>query len=117
MDGSETVGGTECWIIESIPLNEEIMDEMGFDRKLIWIGKEDYMMRRTEYFNEDDELFKIMTAKDIKPIDPNGRIHMAMYMEVVNRENGRKSVMSIDKIMYNPEVKTEYFTLTYLERF
>jgi outer membrane lipoprotein-sorting protein len=113
---SESVNGSDCWVIESIPLNEDIMDEMGFDRKITWIGKKDFVLRKAEYYNEDDELFKEMKARDVKAIDPDGSKYMATYMEMKNLENGRRSVMTMDKIQYNPDVKEDYFTLNYLEK-
>jgi hypothetical protein len=113
---SEAADGCECWVIESIPVNEDVMDEMGFDRKITWIGMKDYVLRKAEYYNEDDELFKEMRAGEVKSIDPSGEKHMATYMEMVNRENGRRSVMTMDKILYNPDVKLDYFTLSYLEK-
>ncbi len=114
--GSESSDGCDCWMIESVPIDEDIMDEMGFDRKITWIGKKDYVLRKAEYYNEDDELFKEMKAGKVQAIDPSGKKHMAMYMEMVNKENGRRSIMTMDKIQYNPDVKQEYFTLSYLEK-
>ncbi|MFC2113283.1 outer membrane lipoprotein-sorting protein [Bacteroidota bacterium] len=113
---TETVEGTDCWVIESIPVDEDIMDEMGFDRKLSWIGKKDFVQRKAEYYNEENELFKRLTATNIKAIDPSGNKYMALYMEMVNEENGRRSVMTMDKIQYSPNIKEEYFTLAYLEK-
>ena len=57
-----------------------------------------------------------MLSTDVKQIDPDGKKYMATRMEMNNMQNGRKSVMTIDKIQYNPDVKEEYFTLGYLER-
>jgi hypothetical protein len=114
---SENLDGIDCWVIESVPLNEEIMDEMGYDRRVSWIGKSDHVQRKAEYYNQDDELFKRLRADNVRAIDPEGRKFMAMHMEMVNEMNGRRSVMTIDRIQYNPDVKEEFFTLSYLERF
>jgi hypothetical protein len=38
-------------------------------------------------------------------------------MVIVNRQNGRKSVLNVDEIQFNPEVKDEFFTTRYLERY
>ncbi len=112
----ESIDDADCWVIESIPINEDVMDEMGFDRKVSWIGKKDYVQRKAEYYNEDEEVFKRFTATNIKAIDPAGKKFMATHMEMLNEENGRRSVMTMDKIQYNPDVKEEYFTLAYLEK-
>ncbi len=113
---SETFEGTECWVIEAIPVSVELMDEVGYDRRISWIGKNDFVQRKAEYYDEDDELFKRLVASDIKLIDPKGSKYMAMHMEMLNQENGRRSVMTMEKIEFNPDVKEEYFTLSYLEK-
>jgi hypothetical protein len=114
--GSGIVEGTDCWIVEVIPVSENIMDEVGYDRQLAWIGKQDFVLRKAEYFDEDDELFKRMISSDVRELDPAGKKYIATRMEMNNMQNGRKSVMTLDKIQYNPNVKEEYFTLAYLER-
>ena len=114
--GSETIRGTDCWIVEVIPVNEDIMDRMGYDRQLAWIGKQDFVFRKAEYYDEDDELFKQMISSDVRQMDKSGKKYIATRMEMSNMQNGRKSVMTIDEIQYNPDVKEEYFTLGYLER-
>jgi hypothetical protein len=114
--GSGMIGGTDCWIVEVIPVNEDVMDEVGYDRQLAWVGKQDFVFRKAEYYNADNEMFKQMTSSEIRQIDPSGKKFMATRMEMSNLENGRRSVMTIDKIQYNPDVREEYFTLGYLER-
>jgi hypothetical protein len=57
-----------------------------------------------------------MISSDVRQIDPSGKKYIATRMEMSNIQNGRKSVMTIDEIQYNPNVKEEYFTLGYLER-
>ncbi len=37
-------------------------------------------------------------------------------MVIYNKQNGRHSVLKIDKIVLNNRVKEEYFTSRYLER-
>jgi hypothetical protein len=114
--GSEQVDGVSCWKINVIPVNEDIMDDMGFDRKTIWIGKEDYVPRKAEYFDEDDELVKVMIAKDVKLLDPNGKKYLATNMVMDNVQNGRRSVMIMNKVQFNPNVGDQYFTVDYLEK-
>ena len=114
--GSEQVDGVSCWKIDVIPVNEDVMDEMGFDRKTVWIGQVDYVTRRAEYFDEDEELVKVMTAKDVKLLDPAGKKYMATNMVMENVQNGRKSIMTMDKVQFSPNVGDQYFTVDYLEK-
>jgi outer membrane lipoprotein-sorting protein len=113
---SEKVDGTDCWVIEAVPVSSAIISETGYDRKISWIGKSDFVIRKAEYYNQDNEVFKRLTASDVRKIDPSGTKYMAMRMEMVNEENGRHSVMTIDKIRYDTGVKDDYFTIAYLEK-
>lgn len=112
--GSEIVDGVECWEIETLPVNEETADELGISKKLTWIGKKDNMNRKTEYYDQDGELIKIMTSSDIRKVT-EGKF-MAAFMQMENVQNGRKSVFSMGEIKYNPKVSDEYFTVTWLEK-
>ena len=112
--GSETVDAIECWKIESFPLNDEISNETGLSKKMIWIGKKDNICRKTEFYDPDGELSKILTCSDIRKI-AEGK-YMAASMEMENVQNGRKSVIIMRQLQYNPNVKEEYFTVAYLEK-
>jgi outer membrane lipoprotein-sorting protein len=116
VSGSEFIEGTDCWIIEVVPVDEDVMDEVGYDRQVAWVGKHDFVFRKAEYYDEDDELFKRMITSDIREMGSSGKKYIATRMEINNIQNGRRSVMTIDKIQYNPDVKEDYFTLAYLER-
>jgi hypothetical protein len=37
-------------------------------------------------------------------------------MEIENVQNGRKSVMTMDKVEFSPSVGDQYFTVDYLEK-
>jgi len=113
--GIEFVNEKECWKIEMIPVSEEIMDEIGVTRKISWIGEEDYVLRKSEYYDLDDELWKILSASEVENLS-TGK-YMATYMKMENVQNGRRSEFSMDEIQYNPEVKEEYFTVSFLEKF
>ncbi|MCP4133108.1 MAG: outer membrane lipoprotein-sorting protein [bacterium] len=112
----ESVGGISCWVIEIIPKNDDIVDENGFSKKIAYIAKQDYVIRKAVYYDEDGELQKEMTVTSVKLIDKRNKKYRPMHMLMVNKQNGRKSIMKINKIKFNPRVKSSYFTTRYLER-
>jgi hypothetical protein len=112
--GSEIQDGIDCWKIEVLPVNDEIADETGVSREITWIGKEDFVTRKSEYYDLDNDLWKILTASDIRNIT-NGKF-MAAFMQMENVRNERKSVFTFDRLQYSPDVKGEYFTVMYLEK-
>jgi hypothetical protein len=40
----------------------------------------------------------------------------ARYLEMINKQNGRRSVFESTKIAFAPNTKDEYFTTAYLEK-
>jgi len=112
--GSEMISGVECWKIEKLPKDDDVSDETGLSKEIMWISKEEYVVLMSEYFDLDEELWKIRTSSEVQEIT-SGKF-MAAYMKMENIQNGRISEFTMDQIQYNPDVNTDYFTVAYLER-
>jgi len=113
---SEAVDGVDCWVIESVPASEAIAEENGYGKKLAHIGKADFTVRHALLYDLDGELHKELTVHDVKEIDTIKHRFQPQHMEMLNKQNGRKSVMQVEKIQLRPDVPDEYFTTRYLER-
>jgi len=74
------------------------------------------MIRKSLYYDIDDELHKELHVQNIKELDPVNHRYRAMNMEMINHQNGRRSVLENTKLEFNPDIKDDYFTLRYLER-
>lgn len=113
----EDVAGTSCWKIEMIPVDDDVADENGSSKRISFIAKQDYVIRKAIYFDLDGELHKELAVENVKEIDTKNHKFRPMLMVMVNKQNGRKSVLDVDEIQFNPEVKDEFFTTRYLERY
>jgi outer membrane lipoprotein-sorting protein len=113
--GEETIDNAECWIIEMIPKNEDLIYDNGFSKKISWIGKADYVVRKSDYYDPDGELEKQLDVLEVKNLDPENNKYRPTHMIIHNVQNGRKSIIKIKEIVFNPDVKDEYFTTRYLE--
>jgi len=114
--GEEEINDIQCRTIEIIPKDDDIADENGFSKKISYIGKQDFVIRKAEYFDLDKELHKEFTVHEIKEIDPENNKYRLIQMVMKNVQNGRQSIMKVEKIQFTPKVKDEYFTIRYLER-
>ena len=115
--GEEDVVGTSCWKIEMIPVDDDVADENGFSKRISFIAKQDYMIRKAIYYDLDGELHKELVVENVKEIDTKNHKYRPMCMVMVNKQNGRKSVLDVDEIQFSPDVKDEFFTTRYLERY
>ncbi len=114
--GSETIENTECFKIEIVPATKEIATSYGYSKKIAWVGKTDYVDRRSEYYDLDGKLLKVITAKSIKLLDKKNKKYQTLDVFIENMQNGRSSRFLIDNIVFNPNVKEEYFTTDYLQK-
>jgi len=116
MLNDENVNDIDCYQIEWLPVDEDIADENGFSRRITFVGKEDYMIRKSLYFDIDNELYKELYVFSIKELDPVNHRYRAVKMEMINHQNGRRSLLENTQLEFNPNIKDDYFTLRYLER-
>ena len=112
---SMDVDGVPCWQIEILAKDEDIADEYDYSKRIACIGKADFVIHKAQVFDYDDELMKTMTVTKIEMIDTAHKKYQVMHMEVMS-ENGRSSTLHIEKIIYSPNVKADYFTVSFLEK-
>ncbi len=115
ISGSETIDNQDCWMITSTPVNMDKEDEYGFGKAISWIGKNDFIVRRTEYFDFDGDHFKTIKTLGYKLLDEINLKYMITDMLAENHSNGRSSSMKMNKIQIT-DSNNDYFTVSYLER-
>ena len=111
---SETYKGHSCWKIETSCKNEDIEDENGYSRRIAWIEKETYLCHKIEFYDLSGELHKIQSIEQFKK-QSNGK-YFAFYMEMENKQNGRKSVIIINKFQIGSTLTENIFTPAMLEK-
>lgn len=112
----ESAGGEPCFVIEVTPKSKDIASAEGYSKKLYWVSTKKFSVVQGHYFDMDGKLLKVLTSSNIKLLDPKNNRYRAMHMEMVNKQNGRKSVFDSEKVTFAPDTKDEYFTTRYLEQ-
>jgi hypothetical protein len=112
----EPCGGETCWVIDAVPKTKEIADAEGYSKKTYWVSKDKNAVVRGLLYDKDGKLLKEFLATNLKLLDPKQKRYRAMHMEMINKQNGRRSVFESEKVTFAPNTKDDYFTPTYLER-
>lgn len=112
----ESAGGENCFVIEVLPKSKDIATSEGYSKKLYWVSAKKFAVLKGHYFDMDGKLLKELTSSNIKLLDAKNNRYRAMHMEMVNKQNGRKSVFDSEKVTFAPDTKDEYFTTRFLER-
>jgi hypothetical protein len=112
----EAVNGEACWVVEASAKSEQIAGSEGYSKKTYWIGKQDFAVRKGLYYDKAGKLLKELKSDHIKLLDAKNKRYRAMRMEMINKQNGRRSLFESEKVSLAPDTKDEYFTPGYLER-
>ena len=112
----EAAGGEPCYVIDATPKDKAVADAEGYSKKTYWISKATYTVRKGLFFDPAGKLLKELNASDVKLLDPEHKRYRAMKMEMVNKQNGRKSVFESEKVTLAKDTNDEFFTTRYLER-
>ena len=111
--GKEEVDGRQCYAIEGIPTSPEIAKELGYSKLKTYIDIELSLMRRTDFWDQSDTLFKTISIRDYEQVDG---IWTARTMEAKNLKTGHSTVFAISEVRYNLGLPDEVFSAKTLER-
>ncbi|HJX71104.1 MAG: outer membrane lipoprotein-sorting protein [Bacteroidetes bacterium RBG_13_42_15] len=107
----EKIEGRECHVIELIPKEDA---PVVWGKIIFWISKTDYMVLKSEYFDEDEYLVKTELGKEIKNM--NGRIIPTVYEIIPAEEEGQKTVVTLNSIAFNVPISDEFFSIQNMKR-
>jgi hypothetical protein len=112
----EPSAGEACWVIDASPKSREVVEAEGYAKKTYWVSKTKLTVLRGLLYDKDGKLIKEFLAQDIKLLDAKNQRYRSMHMEMINKQNGRRSIFTSKKVTFAPNTKDEYFTTAYIER-
>ncbi len=101
----ETIDGTEVYKIELLPKDDAAVV---WGKIIMWIGKDEFLQLKSEYYDVDDYLIKTETASDIKTMD--GRVIPTHFEIIPADEEGNKTVMIIEDIEFDIDIDNRFFS-------
>jgi hypothetical protein len=112
--GEETIDGKNCYVVESKSANAKVEKEYGVSRKVSYIEKTSYLAQKVEHYDLQGKLKREQIIGDYrKQADGSWFAH---YMEMMNVQNGRRSVMVVDAYQQGSAMNEDSFSPTILER-
>jgi len=112
----ESINGIPCYVIEIIPKDDDIADENGFSKKISWISKDKFLLKKSVYYNLPGDKEKIMTITSAIEVDKTNHKYKYKEMIMENLIENRKSISTIEQIKFNSKIQDDYFTTRFLER-
>lgn len=108
--GEESVDGTACYKVESI---SKIRDEKD-PRYIAYIAKSDFILRKCEFYDRQDQLHRILTCSDFTTIKG---YTTAQTLKMENVQTGTWSLIQSRDIVYDgQDIDDSIFTVAALEK-
>lgn len=109
--GSETIDGWECWKIEMTPKEDAAVV---WGKVIKWISKKEYLMMKSEYYDEDEYLIKTELASDVKIMDDR-KIPTRLEIVPADKEK-QKTVVIITEMKFNNPINDSFFSQQNMKR-
>jgi outer membrane lipoprotein-sorting protein len=99
----ETLDGKECYVVESLSKNEDYM----YSKTLVWVNKSNFIGVQKEFYDEDEDLLKILAIKEVEEISG---IWVITNSEMKNVQKNHRTTMVLNNVQINTGMSASKFT-------
>jgi outer membrane lipoprotein-sorting protein len=99
----ETLDGIDCYVVESVSKDEDYM----YSRTMVWVNKSTFIGMKKEFYDEDEDLLKVLTIKEVKEISG---IWVITNSEMKNLQKDHMTTMILSNIQINTGIPESYFS-------
>lgn len=109
--GEAPIENQPCWIINAVAREEA---PVVWSRVKLWIGKESFLQRRVEFYDEFDELVNTLTTSKIKTL---GGRQIATLMEMAPADKpGQLTRIETHQAEFDFAIGEEFFSQSQMKR-
>ncbi|WP_440999050.1 outer membrane lipoprotein-sorting protein [Fodinibius sp. SL11] len=109
--GDSTLSGYESYKIQMDPKPEA---PVVWEKVIVYISKDEYLQLRAEFFDEKQEIVRVMEGSEINEI--GGRlIPTRMEMNPL-QEEGKKTIMIYEDIAFDIDISERFFSIQNMKR-
>jgi hypothetical protein len=116
LQGRQTIDGAACYVIESTPASADVAEDYGYSKRIDYIRKDTFTHQKAEFYDLDGELLKTLTCFEPYEADPVNQKWFIKRREMINHQNGRKTILQMEKITINQGIEDKMFSVRNLER-
>ena len=109
-------GNQKVWIVEMTPKNDEIRDETGYLKSVVYVRQDNYMMTRAKFYLKKAKRVKYMDVKKVETIDG---IDVATVTTMTMKKGKRtihKTILLQSDIKMNQDLKEDMFSVRTIEK-
>lgn len=113
---SEKVDEFDCYVIESVPINDTVKSNSGYSRKITWVRTDNFLETKIEYYDLAGRLLKTQRVSKHQLVERDKGRWFALYREMTNHQNGHRTTLNVAKVDAGVVAPDEMFTTRHIER-
>ncbi len=99
----ETLDGKECYVVESVSKDEDYM----YSKTVVWVNKSTFIGVQKDFYDEDEDLLKTLTIKEVEKISD---IWVITNSEMKNVQKNHRTSIILSNIQINTGISDSKFT-------
>ena len=110
------VNGVKTWVIWSAPRSENIVEETGYEKSLLFVRQDNFFVIRSLRWVQDGGYKKYM---DIKKLDLIDGIWVATEMHVTKKKGKNtvhKTILKFSAVKFNQNLDFDIFSIRRMEK-
>ena len=111
--GKDKVLGRDAWLIERIPVDQNVVNKTSYHKTRVWIDMERKIVLQQHYYNAKDIVFK--TQESIEVAQVQG-IWTIMKSLTKNLDSNKSSEMVFTDIVYNVDIRDKQISQKALKK-
>lgn len=112
----DMVGEHKVWLIEAVPINEEVQNRYGYLKSVVFIRQDIFMGIRAVHWLKEGKKIKYQENKGIKQIDGVWVATELHQKTTKNKIMLHRTIMEYNNIKYNQKLDDSLFSVRKLEK-
>lgn len=112
----EAVDGAACYVVESVPIREDVKSSSGYSKRQSWVRKDNFVVVKSEIWDASGRPLKTLHFGDVQQIDPAHQKWQPMLLEANNTQTGHKTILRLANFKLEPGIADDLFTTRNLEQ-
>lgn len=112
----ELKNGTDCYVIEAITTDPIELEISAYSKRHIWIRKDNFVKTYETFYDQSDNLIKILDQQDIHLVNGSETIWRSHQFEMTTLKTGHKTTLIFDQLLIDQPLAENTFTKRFLQR-
>jgi hypothetical protein len=106
--GEQPVDGQACWVVEAVPATDRQAEDSGYSKRKLWVRKDSHAIVKREFYDKRGRLEKIQHDRKLALV--TGTIWRPGEVEMVNEQNGNRTILIVESRAVDKGLKEDLFT-------